>query len=177
MTRGTAIVLEKPRLNARTAAERRCTMKISGFEPGFARIGVDRPAPPASVNGAGAFGDILKQALGEVSSAVAESGAAAPLPAALALRPVDSAPAAAAAAKRVESVLDLLEAYRQKLVDPRVDLTALDGAVREVEKGMEALKPALGSLPESDGLRDIVNRALVAASVEIVRFRRGDYLG
>lgn len=151
-------------------------MKISGFEPGFARIGVDRPAPPASVNGAGEFGDILKQALGEVSSAVSETDAAAPLPAALALRPVDSAPAAAAA-KRVEGVLDLLEAYRQKLVDPRVDLTALDGAVREVEKGMEALKPALGSLPENDGLRDIVNRALVAASVEVVRFRRGDYLG
>lgn len=151
-------------------------MKISGFDPGVGRIGADRPVPPASLPGAGKFGDILKQALGAVSSAAAESAAAAPLSATLPIRPVYPAPAAAAA-DRVESVLDLLEAYSQKLVDPRVDLKALDGAVREVEKGVEALKPALGFLPENDGLKEIANSALVAASVEIVKFRRGDYLG
>jgi hypothetical protein len=34
----------------------------------------------------------------------------------------------------------------------------------------------LGSLPEGDGLKDILNQALVTAEVEIIRFRRGDYL-
>ncbi|MCU0560760.1 MAG: hypothetical protein MUD16_11290 [Desulfobacterales bacterium] len=150
-------------------------MKISGFDPGVGRIGADRPAQQAPVPGAGGFGDILKQVLGEAPAAQAEPGAAISLPAALPVRPVDPAPAAAAA-DRVERVLDLLEAYRQKLVDPRADLKALDGAVREVEKGVAELKPAFSRLPESDGLKEIVNRALVAASVEIVKFRRGDYL-
>jgi hypothetical protein len=72
--------------------------------------------------------------------------------------------------------LELLDGYRHELANPRVDLKALDGAVRNVEKGMDALKPELGSLPENDGLREIINRALVTASVEIVKFRRGDYL-
>jgi hypothetical protein len=106
---------------------------------------------------------------------VADSGAVAPPPAALAIRPTEQAPAAAAAG-RVEHFFDLLDRYRQRLADPRVDLKTLDGAVREVEKGMNALKPAAASLPENDGLRDIINRALVTASVEIVKFRRGDYL-
>ena len=117
------------------------------------------------------------QALAAASPAAAEPVAAAmSLPAALQIRAADPV-SAAAAANRVESVLDLLEDYRQKLGDPRVELKALDRAVREVEKGMEALKPAAGGLPENDGLKEIVNRALVAASVEIVKFRRGDYLG
>jgi hypothetical protein len=150
-------------------------MKISGFDPGVDRLGADRPVQPASIPGAGGFGDILKQALGEMPSAAADSSAVAQPPAAIALRPVDSIPTAAAA-NRVERFLDRLDGYRQKLADSRVDLKALDEAVRGVEEGMVALRPALDALPENDGLREIVNRALVAASVEIVKFRRGDYL-
>jgi hypothetical protein len=172
---GAAIVRGETWLMAFSAAERRSTMKIGGFDLGLDRIAGDRPAQSAPVPGAGGFGEILKQALGEGAFATAESGAVAPPPAALAIRPVDSPPAAEAAG-RVERLLDLLDRYRQNLVDPRVDLKALDGAVGDVEKGMDALKPALGSLPANDGLREIVNRALVTASVEIVKFRRGDYL-
>lgn len=150
-------------------------MKISGFDPGFGRIGAERPAQPASVPSAGEFNDILKQTLGEVASAMADSGAVALPSAALAIQPVEPA-RAAAAADRVEHCLDMLDRYRQRLADPRADLKTLDGALRSVEKGMDALKPALSALPENDGLRDIINRTLVAASVEIVKFRRGDYL-
>lgn len=151
-------------------------MRINGFDPGFGRIDAGRPAQPAPVPGEGGFGDILKQALGDVSSAPsADSGVVAPPSAVLAVRPLERAPVTVAAG-RLEHFLELLDRYRQKLVDPRVDLKTLDGAVREVEKGLDALKPAADSLPENDGLRDIINRALVTASVEIVRFRRGDYL-
>jgi hypothetical protein len=32
------------------------------------------------------------------------------------------------------------------------------------------------SLPEGDGARDLLNRILVTASVEAIKFNRGDYL-
>lgn len=150
-------------------------MKITGLDPGFGRIDAERPATPASVPGAAAFSDILQQTLGEVLPAMAESAVVAPPSAVHAIRPVETAPSAAAAG-RVGRFLELLDGYRHELANPRVDLKALDGAVRNVEKGMDALKPELGSLPENDGLREIINRALVTASVEIVKFRRGDYL-
>jgi hypothetical protein len=31
-------------------------------------------------------------------------------------------------------------------------------------------------LPEGDSVKDVLNQALVTAEIEILRFRRGDYL-
>ncbi len=146
-------------------------MKISGVDPGFARIDLERPETPGSVPGTGGFADLLNQALREPAATPA---AALSVPTAAGLRP--AAPAEAVqAAFRVESFLDLLECYRQKLADPRTDMQVLSGAVRDVEKGMASLTPALSSLPENDGLKEIIQGALVTASVEIAKFRRGDY--
>jgi hypothetical protein len=36
--------------------------------------------------------------------------------------------------------------------------------------------PLLDALPEGDGLRDLLNRMLVTATVETIKFNRGDYL-
>jgi hypothetical protein len=55
-------------------------------------------------------------------------------------------------------------------------LRQLEPAVRHIEQARDALEPVLAGLPESDGLKDILNRALVTAESEIARYRRGDYL-
>jgi hypothetical protein len=77
---------------------------------------------------------------------------------------------------RVEKFLDLLDDYRRLLADCRVGLKGLDSAVQAVEIGRDELSPLLAGLPEGDGLRDVLNQSLVTAEIEILRFRRGDYL-
>lgn len=143
-------------------------MKISGLDPGWLHRGVQRPEAPGA---AGGFADLLHQALRESADAPAAALGPAPAPA---LQSVDPA-AAVQTAARLESFLDLLEHYQQQLANPRVDMQVLSGAVRDVEKGLASLTPSLSSLPENDGLKEIIHSALVTASVEMAKFRRGDY--
>jgi hypothetical protein len=148
-------------------------MKINGFDHGFTRVQADKPSCPV-IPGPGGFGDILKEKLAPASNAVTSSigvGLVAPTQ----LQSVAEVPANRLDG-RVERYLDLLDDYRRQLADPRVSLKGLDAMVREMETGKDALAPALGSLPEADGIKDILNRTLVTASLEIIKFRRGDYL-
>lgn len=147
-------------------------MKIQGNGDVLGRVRIEPPtsAPAAAPGG---FGEILKNSLNQASgpaSATATDGALR-----VQFKSVDPTPADSVAA-RLEGFLDLMEEYRGKLADPRVNLKGLDPLVRSLEQGRDALAPLTGSLPEGDGLKDILNRALVTTEVEIMRFRRGDYL-
>jgi hypothetical protein len=148
-------------------------LKINGFDHGFTRVHADKSAQPA-VPGSGGFGDILKVQMAAAPGAAA-SGIGLGLVAPTQLQPVAQAPANRLDG-RVERYLDLLDDYRRKLADPHISLKGLDAMVAEMEAGKDALAPALGSLPEGDGIKDILNRTLVTASLEIIKFRRGDYL-
>jgi hypothetical protein len=157
----------------KSANEGSSYMKINGLDHGFTRIYADKPARPADQGSVG-FGDILKEKLAPAPGAAA-SGIGLGLVAPPQLQSVAEAPANPLAG-RVERYLDLLDDYRRQLADPRVSLRGLDAMVQEMEAGQKALQPALGSLPEGDGIKDILNRTLVTASLEIIKFRRGDYL-
>lgn len=148
-------------------------MKINGFDHGLTRVHADKPARPA-VPDSGGFGDILKEKLAPAAGAAA-SGIGLSLVAPTQIQSVAEAPASRLAG-RVECYLDLLDDYRRQLADPRVSLKGLDAVVQEMEAGKDALAPALGALPEGDGIKDILNRTLVTASLEIIKFRRGDYV-
>ena len=148
-------------------------LKINGFDHGFTMVHADKSDRPA-VPGPGGFGDILKEKLAPAPGAAASGiglGHVSPTQ----LQFV-AEPSANRLDGRVERYLDLLDDYRRQLADPRVSLKGLDAMVREIEAGKDALAPALGSLPEGDGIKDILNRTLVTASLEIIKFRRGDYL-
>jgi hypothetical protein len=148
-------------------------MKINGFDHEVTRVQAEKPARPA-VPGPGGFGDILKEKLTPAPAAAA-TGSGLGLVAPTQLQIFAETPANRLTG-RVERYLDLLDDYRRQLADPRVSLKGLDAMVREMESGKNALAPALGSLPEGDGIKDILNRTLVTASLEIIKFRRGDYL-
>jgi hypothetical protein len=45
-----------------------------------------------------------------------------------------------------------------------------------MEEGRGELAALLDGLSDGDGLKEVLNQTLVAAEMEIVRFRRGDYL-
>lgn len=130
------------------------------------RTSTATPAP-------GAFGAVLKQALGPAPAA-STPGAAVAIPFRPPIQPIDGG--AEAADRRVERFIDLLDDYRGKLADGRVSLREIDPVVRSIEQARGALEPVLAGLPEADGLKEILNRALVTAESEIARYRRGDYL-
>ena len=77
---------------------------------------------------------------------------------------------------RVEKYLDLLDEYRQKLANPQVKLKDIYLLINEMEVGKQSLIPVLNSLPDGDGLKDILNQTLITSSLEIIKFNRGDYL-
>ena len=43
----------------------------------------------------------------------------------------------------------------------------------EMEK--EGLTSALNSLPDGDGLKDVLNEVMITSSLEAAKFNRGDY--
>jgi hypothetical protein len=147
-------------------------MKIQGNGDLLGRVRIEQPgsAPAAA---AGGFGEILKSSLDRASGsepATATGGA-------LRVRFKSSEPASAdSVAARLEGFLDLMDAYRAQLADPRLSLKRLEPMVRSLEQKRDALAPLTDCLPEGDGLKDILNRTLVTTEIEIMRFRRGDYL-
>jgi hypothetical protein len=78
--------------------------------------------------------------------------------------------------ERVEGFLNVLDQYQQQLANPMVGLKEISPVVDRMEKEIGGILPLLESLPEGDKMKDIINRAVITSSVEIMKFRRGDYL-
>ena len=148
-------------------------MKIQGNDDLLGRVRLEPQASP-SVTAPGGFGEILKQRMDATpaSGSTTASGCAVPV---ARCRPMEQA-AGGSMTARLEGFLDLIEEYQIKLADSRVSLKGLEPVVRSLELERDALSPLLGRLPEGDGLKDILNQALATTEIEIMRFRRGDYL-
>ena len=78
--------------------------------------------------------------------------------------------------ERVEGFLNVLDQYQQQLANPMVGLKEMNPVVERMESEIDGILPLLESLPEGDKMKDILNRAVITSSVEIMKFRRGDYL-
>lgn len=78
--------------------------------------------------------------------------------------------------ERVENLLSLLDQYRDQLADPKVTLRHIEPLLNTIAKEKEHLSDILDRLPNQDGLKDIIHRTLVTASLEEVKFNRGDYI-
>jgi DNA repair exonuclease SbcCD nuclease subunit len=77
---------------------------------------------------------------------------------------------------RVENLLNILAEYQQKLKDPQFSLREIEPLVKQMEKEKENMAPVLDSLVKDDGLKNILNHALVTSSLETIKFNRGDYI-
>lgn len=152
-------------------------MKIHAPDTPVQRLQAERvpterpPAATGATASATAFGEVLKQSLGQAEAAAAGDPVGKTAQSRL-QAPGSENPALS----RVEEFLDLLDGYRQKLGDPRVSLKGLDPLLREIQIQAGRLEPLGEALPLGDGLKDVIQRTLVEASVEVMRFRRGDYL-
>jgi hypothetical protein len=78
--------------------------------------------------------------------------------------------------ERIENLLNLLDNYRQQLSDPHVTLRTLEPVMNSIAKEKDQLSELLDSLPNEDGLKDILNQTLITASLEAIKFNRGDYI-
>jgi len=78
--------------------------------------------------------------------------------------------------ERTEKFLDILEEYQGKLNDPQTSLRDIDPLIQRIQTEKETLAPVLNSLSPGDGLKDILNDALITSSLEIMKFNRGDYV-
>ena len=77
---------------------------------------------------------------------------------------------------RIENMLDMLDTYRSKLMDPDATLKDIHPLVKSLEAANEQLKPVLKSIAEGDQLNQILNQTLVTTSLEVFKFHQGDYI-
>ncbi len=78
--------------------------------------------------------------------------------------------------QNIDGFLNIMEAYERKMTDPQASLKDAYPLVQQMEKKTAELIPTLESLPDGDKLKDILNQALVASTVEVIKFNRGDYV-
>lgn len=75
-----------------------------------------------------------------------------------------------------EKLLDTLDTYQRKLAGPEFTLRDIAPLVKEMETENEILASAIESLSGDDKLKNILNQIVIASSVEIIKFNRGDYI-
>jgi len=68
------------------------------------------------------------------------------------------------------------ENYQKQMEDPRISLKETSTIVSQLEQQTQELLPVLETLPEGNGITDLLNRLLVTSTVETIKFNRGDYL-
>jgi hypothetical protein len=78
--------------------------------------------------------------------------------------------------ERLDNLLNLLDNYRKQLADPQVSLRRMEPLMNTIEKEKEQLSSLLDAIASEDGLKDIVNRTLITASLEVIKYNRGDYI-
>jgi hypothetical protein len=79
-------------------------------------------------------------------------------------------------AQRIEGFLDLMDAYRDRLADPGCTLREVKPLLDDMVAAKSRLGDALHAMTDDEPLKPILNSALVTASLEVLRFNRGDYV-
>ncbi len=76
---------------------------------------------------------------------------------------------------QVQRLIDTMERYRQKLIDNSATLKDIQTLVHRMASESESLSAISGAMEEQDGLKTIMNQALMLSSMEIAKFNSGDY--
>lgn len=79
------------------------------------------------------------------------------------------------ALQKLDGSLVLLESYQSRLSDPTVPLHELQPDIDRLEHEAYQLQSTLLALPEDHPVRDLLNRSIVTMTVEIAKYRRGDF--
>jgi hypothetical protein len=123
------------------------------------------------------FGNVLKEAMDASSAAVNKTSVIPPLDgiSRIALEKTDQGDRAATV-ERINRFMNILESYQNQMEDSTVTLKQVSPLVSKMEEETQNLIPVLDTLPDGDNLKDVLNRLLVASTVEVIKFNRGDYV-
>lgn len=130
------------------------------------------------------FAELLKQANPDPKSV---SQTVSPLPSQGEVQPVSSLPFIMSKLEEInqvrlqgieatENTLSLLEQYQEAMADPDVSLKKVDPLVESLSKEVNSLNVLSERLSPADPLQKILTEVGIVSTVEIERFRRGDYL-
>jgi hypothetical protein len=151
-------------------------MKISGNNEIIKCISLDKSRPSGQAANTD-FKNILNESVAKSAPQATRLHSPSSLNALSAIRFNPESPQdKASAIRRVDSFLNLLDDYRRQLADPAVSLRSIEPVMKTIIKEKEQLSSLLDSLPNVDGLKDIVNRTLITASLEVIKYNRGDYI-
>ncbi|MBI9086954.1 MAG: hypothetical protein JEZ11_25390 [Desulfobacterales bacterium] len=151
-------------------------MKIDPNNPVLQKL-LNSNAPGGKHAGDARFGDILNKVLErpDLEKATAtdlkliQGISGIQLKAALTAEPTT-------ATRQVEDLLDLLNTYRQMLADPGTTLRDMGPVVDRIEAQRDKLAETMETLDPKNGLRDLINQAMVTATTEVVKFNKGEYI-
>ncbi|MCP3952429.1 MAG: hypothetical protein GY697_09475 [Desulfobacterales bacterium] len=150
-------------------------MKITGNEEIFKQLAA-RESGQTGRPVKGAFTSLLDQAARTDSGPAGET---LPLQAPGSIKGVSFNPLldvnSTAIPDRVENFLNLLDSYRGMLANPAISLKEIGPVMAKLMSEKSQLQQVLGALPAGDELRGILNELLVTASLEEVKFNKGDY--
>jgi hypothetical protein len=77
---------------------------------------------------------------------------------------------------RADELVGLLETLQGGIAGTGLPLKEAYTSVRAIEDRADELAPLVERLPEGDPFREFMNRIVITASVEAIKFRRGDNL-
>jgi hypothetical protein len=77
--------------------------------------------------------------------------------------------------ERLDRSLSMLESYQSRLGDPAVPVHELQPYVNRLEEEQHQLQSKLDTIPEDHPLKDLLNRSMVTMTVEVEKYRRGDF--
>ncbi|HAR95472.1 MAG TPA: hypothetical protein DCR97_05855 [Deltaproteobacteria bacterium] len=77
--------------------------------------------------------------------------------------------------QRLDKSLGLLESYQARLSDPTIPVHELQPDIDRLEEQNNQLQSDLANLPDGHPVKDLLNRSVVTMTVEIEKFRRGDF--
>jgi hypothetical protein len=121
------------------------------------------------------FGDVLQNTLSGVP-ATPRSSAPQALPPAGGLAGFIATADRKEIVGRADQLLHRLESYQKDLESPGVAMREAYTSMKDIEDRADELSSYIETLPEGDEFRDFLNRLVITASVEAIKFRRGDYL-
>lgn len=88
---------------------------------------------------------------------------------------VQTSPSGKMLAEQVEQLIDTMAQYQQKLADEGATLKTIAPLVEKMAQQNESLGTVAATDDSPDGLRTILDQSLALSSMEIARFRNGQY--
>jgi hypothetical protein len=121
------------------------------------------------------FADILKNKIENLN--VAKSGIEESLPVnkttnLLLIPPVEEKEAIS----RLEKFLDIMEEYSEKLNNPNFTPKDISPLISKIESEQRDLSVLAESFDKNNGLKGLLDAALIRSTTEVIKFNRGDYL-